>query len=103
MKHVYGMEINVKKTKVMIVGDTGETRGVQRDIVLNGVPLEQVSSFKYLGSWITANARGEEDIRARVGMATAAFWQNKELMRRNIRLGTKIKILDCYVFMYSQY
>ena len=27
----------------------------------------------------------EEDIRARVGMAKAAFWQNKELMRRKIR------------------
>ena len=36
----YGMEINVKKTKVMMVGDTGEARGVQRDIVLNGVPLD---------------------------------------------------------------
>ena len=64
-------------------------KGVQRGIVLNGVPLEQVPRFKYLGSWITENARCEEDIRARVGMATAAFWQNKELMRRNITLSTK--------------
>ena len=48
--NVNGMEINVKKTKVMIVGDTGETRGVQRGIVLNGMPLEKVSRFKYLGS-----------------------------------------------------
>ena len=40
------MEINVKKIKVMIVGDTGETRGVQRGIVLDGVPLEQMSHFK---------------------------------------------------------
>ena len=93
-----GMEINVKETKVMIVSDTGETRGVQRGIVLNGVPLEQVSRFKYLGSWITESATGEEDIRARVAMATAAFWQNKELMRRNITLSTKMKILNCYVF-----
>jgi hypothetical protein len=45
-------------------------RGVQRGIVLDGGPLEQVSRFKYLGSWITENARCEEDIRA---MATAAF------------------------------
>ena len=73
------MEINVKKAKVMIVGDKEETRGVQRGTVLNGVPLQQVPRFKYLGSWITENARCGEDIRARVGMATAAFWQNKEL------------------------
>ena len=75
--------------------------GVQRSIVLNGVPLKQVPRLKYLDSWIKADARCEEDIRARVGMATAAFWQNKELMRRNIRLSTKIKILNCYVS--SQY
>ena len=36
-------------------------------------------------------------------MATAAFWQIKELMRRNNRLGTKIKILDCYVFSVVNY
>jgi hypothetical protein len=99
---VYGMEIGVRKTRVMIVGDTEETRGVQRGIVLDGVPLEQGSRFKHLGSWITKNAR-YEDIRARVGIATAAFWQNKELMRRNIRLSTKIKILICHVFSVLNY
>ena len=44
-----------------------------------------MTGFKYLGSWITEDAGCEVDIRARVGMAKAAFWQNKELMRRNIR------------------
>src|SRR2546425_6134451 len=68
-----------------------------------GVPLEQVSRFKYLGSWITEDARSDKDIRARVGMAKAAFWQNKELMRRNIRLSTKMKILNCYVFSVLDY
>src|SRR3989442_12427411 len=68
-----------------------------------GQPLEQVSRFKYLGSWITEDARSDEDIRARVGMAKAAFWQNKELMRCNIRLSTKMKILNCYVFSVLDY
>ena len=65
--------------------------------------MEQVSRFKYLGSWITEDARSEEDIRARVEMAKAAFWQNKELMRSNIRLSTKMKILNCYVFSVLDY
>ena len=43
------------------------------------------------------------DIRARVGIAKAAFWQNKELMRRNIRFKTKLKILNCYVFAVLNY
>src|SRR6266516_1662439 len=36
-------------------------------------------------------------------MAKAAFWQNKELMRSNIRFSTKLKILNCYVFSILNY
>ena len=78
-------------------------KGMQQCITLNNVPLEQVTRFKYLGSWITEDARSDEDVRARVGMAKAAFWQNKELMKRNIRFSTKIKILNCYVFSVLVY
>ena len=99
----YGMEINVKKTKVMIMNGTKKPKDRQRCITLNNVPLEQVSRFKYLGSWITEDARCEVDRRARVGMAKAAFWQNKELMRGNIRFSTKLKILNCYVFSILNY
>src|SRR3989441_11223396 len=77
--------------------------GMQRFITLNNVPLEQVTRFKYLGSWITEDARSDEDIRARLRMAKAAFWQNKEPMRNNIRLSTKMKILNCYVFSVLDY
>jgi hypothetical protein len=42
-------------------------------------------------------------IRAVVGMATSAFWHKEELMRKNIRLSTKIKILKCYVFSVLHY
>ena len=41
--------------------------------MLGSVPLEQVTRFKYLGSWITEDGECEVDIRARVGMAKAAF------------------------------
>ena len=43
--------------------------------MLDVVPLEQVKHFIYLGSWITDDARSDGDIRTRVGMAKAAFWQ----------------------------
>ena len=45
--------------------------------MLDGVPLEQVTRFKYLGIWITEDKRCDEDIRARVGMAKAAFGKIK--------------------------
>ena len=99
----YGMEINVKKTKLMIMNEKEKLKGRQQSVMLNGVPLERVARFKYLGSWITEDARCEEDIRARVGMAKAAFWQNKEIMRRNIRFSTRLRLLNCYVFSVLNY
>ena len=39
----YGMEINVKKTKVMIMNGTAKPKGMQQCITLNKVPLEQVT------------------------------------------------------------
>ena len=36
-------------------------------------------------------------------MAKEAFWKNKELLRRNIRPRTKLKILNCYVFSVLNY
>ena len=71
--------------------------------MLGSMPLEQASHFKYLGSWITEDAGCEMDIRARVGLAEAVFWQNKEVMRCNISFKTKLKILNCYVFTVLNY
>ena len=44
---VYGMAINVKKTKVMVVSRTGKERC---SIVLDNKILEQIDRYKYLGS-----------------------------------------------------
>ena len=76
---------------------------MQRCITLCKMPLKQVTRFKYLDSWITENARRDEDIRARVGWLKRSFWQNKELMRSNIKLSTKIKILNYYIFSALDY
>ena len=65
--------------------------------------IRKVNRYKYLGSWITEDARCEKELKARIGMAKAAFWQNKEVMRRNVRFGTKKKIIDCYVFSVLNY
>ena len=87
----YGMEINVKKTKVMVMNESGR---IKQHVKLNNVPLERVTRFKYLGSWITDEARSGDDIKARVGLAKAVFWENKEFMRRSIRFKTKLKMLN---------
>jgi KaiC/GvpD/RAD55 family RecA-like ATPase len=84
----------------MVMSKEGKTKCV---VKLDNKALEQVDRYKYLGSWITEAARREEDIEARIGMTKTAFWQNKELMRRNIRFQTKFKLLNCYVFSVINY
>ena len=46
----YSMEISVEKTKLM----TNKTYGINTEIKVNGQKLETVTSFRYLGSVITA-------------------------------------------------
>ena len=96
----YGMAINVKKTKVMVVSKNGKKKC---NVTLDKKILEQVSRYKYLGSWITEDARCEEEIKTRIAMAREAFWKNKELLRRNVSPRTKLKILNCYVFSILNY
>ena len=69
---------NVKKTIVMVVS---KTRSVQCCITLDNSTLDQMTRYCYLGSWITEDAICEVDIKTRIAMTNAAFWQNKELMR----------------------
>jgi len=61
----YGMAINVKRTKVMVLG---HKEGFKCQIALNGSFLDQVTRYKYLGSWITEDWRCEEDPTTRIGM-----------------------------------
>jgi len=71
---VYGMEVNVKKTKTMVLNKFGKT---QCTVTANGAKLEQVSQYKCLGSWITEDGRCEQDIKTRIAMAKDAFWKQR--------------------------
>ena len=96
----YGMDVNVKKTKTMVLNKSGKT---QCSVTANGTKLEQVSQYKYLGSCITEDGRCEQDIKTRIAMAKDAFWKHKELLRGNISLKVKKRMLHCYVFPVLKY
>ena len=59
----YGMKINVRKTKVMVMNKNKKLSEIQRSMMLNGVGLKQVIRCKYLGSWIAEDARSDKDIK----------------------------------------
>src|SRR2546426_4626771 len=75
----YDMKINVKKAKDMRVSRKEE--GIV-NIVIEGVRVEQVDRFKYLGSMITADGRCESEIRIRIGMAKMHLARERNFLHR---------------------
>ncbi len=80
---VVGLRINASKTKVM---STQPRPGAQHVITLGGVPLEEVESFKYLGSSFTATGQTKDEISGMIGLALSAFTRLKATLwsRRKI-------------------
>ena len=61
--------------------------------------MKQVRSFKYLGSLVCEDAKCDNDIRARIGMAKTAFGQiRKILVSLSINMRTRIRVLKTYVW-----
>ena len=64
----YGMEISAEKTKLM----TNNTSGVNTEIKVNRQKLETITSFKYLGSFITYEV-SKIQILSRIAQTIAAL------------------------------
>ena len=90
----YDMKINIKKTKVMRVSKSvGKV-----NIFINGIKIEQVKSFKYLGHTMTEDGRCETEIKCRIAQAKEAFSNRKDLLTKSLRKQTKIKIVKTLVW-----
>ena len=72
-------------------------------MTVNSEKLEQVTQYRYLGSWVTEDGKCDLEVKARIGMAKDAFWKYKELLKGNIGLQTKKRILHCYVYSVLKY
>ena len=97
---IYGMELNAKKTKVMVIG---KFPGTKIQITSGKSVLEQVKSYCYLGSQITGDGRCTDEIRKRTAMAKIAFQRHKELFNSNINRKTKMNLLKTYVWSVFTY
>lgn len=83
----YGMRINKKKTKVMMI-----SKYQTKDILINvnGNKLDQVKHFRYLGSVLTEEGRSAKEISIRTAQTKAAFTQRRDvLMSHNIELSLR--------------
>ena len=98
----YGMKMNAKKTKTMIISKKDKQTDVK--ITIDGVAIEQVHSFTYLGQLIKDNGRCEEEVLRRIGIAKSAFnSMSSTLTSRSISTRTRLRLVKCYVFSTLYY
>jgi hypothetical protein len=71
----YGIEINVDKTKEMRIS----RQPFLVKIITDQKQLENVESFKYLGSTLTNDGRCTCEIKSSIAMAKAAFNKKRAL------------------------
>lgn len=80
-----------------------DQREEETNIILNENTLEQVHKYKYLGVDITNDGRCVSEVKKRIGIAKSNFWKHKEILRRNINIKTKLRILNTYIFSTLTY
>ena len=95
--NLYGMKINVKKTKSMVASKKQETQKVS--ISLDGTDIEQVQKMAYLGSTATEDGESEVEIKRKIEIARNAFNNMKGVLSsRNISINTRMRLTKCYVW-----
>ena len=92
-----GLDMNVKKTKVMIISK--EPTGKAVEIKVNDETLEQVDTFKYLGTQIKDDLMTDKEVETRENLAKSKFCSiYKVLTSKRLKMSTRLNILNCYVF-----
>ena len=95
----YGMAMNAKKTKTTIVEKTPEKQcevNVKRQRLSDG--LTQIKQYKYLGTTVENTGQCKTEVANIINQAKIAFWKKAAILRSNISIKTRIRILMCYVF-----
>ena len=99
---INGLDMNVKKTKVMIMSKKETDK--RTTVMINGKELEQVKQFKYLGQQITEDGKSENEIEIRIGTARTRFTSMSSLLTsRNISFHLRLRLVKCYVYSVLLY
>ena len=83
------MEVSAEKSKIM----TNSTTNTSADISMNRQKLQEVTSFKYLGTTLCKDGTCSADVRIRIASAMAAMAGLNRIWRCNtIRSASKFKL-----------
>lgn len=92
----FSLKINIKKTECLYQPPKFLGAPSQPDIVaVNGEPLKQCKTFKYLGSIVAENAKLDHEISLRMGSASAVYGNLRERLWSNHHVSIKVK---CQVY-----
>lgn len=87
-----GMKMNMNKTKILVIGNPDIGTGVKVD----DTRIEQVKSFKYLGTMIDRTGRQDAEINERIEKTIRLYYamNQKFIKKKEITKQTKIKIYN---------
>ena len=96
-----GMKISTKKTEVLCLSRTPGQCSVQ----VNGVTLNQVEWFKYLGVAFTSDGRQDKEIDARIGKASAVMreLQRSLVLKRELSKTAKLAVFKSIFVLILTY
>ena len=86
-----GLAISKSKTKTLGFEETEPV------INLDGEIVEAVNHFRYLGSEVMPSGRLDEELRTRIGRASATFGQLFKIWRSKISFKSKLRIYNAVV------
>ena len=88
-----GLSVSKEKTKVMRLNNINEN-----PVSMSKGNIEEVSSFVYLGSVVNTDGGTDEDVKARIGKARAAYnILHRVWKARDIAITTKLRIFNTNV------
>ena len=95
----YGMKMNVEKTRVMRIS----RQPFAVKFTIDHKQLDNVESFKYLGSMLTNDGRCTCEIKPMIAMAKAAFNKKRALFTSTLDIKLRKKLVKCYIWSIALY
>ena len=101
---LWGLTINIKKTKIMIFNKSGRLISPINDIILNGVPIEVTQTYCYLGIVFVPSGKfkiASDELRKK---ALRSFFKLKSAVsRENLSVTALFKLFDALVLPVLSY
>lgn len=96
------LRVNVGKSKVMSCARGGS--GLRMNVMLNGMQLEQVDKFEYLGGQVAEEGGMEVEVTSRLGKASRVWGALGKVMRsRGLGLKAKRRLYEAIVIPSAMY